>query len=86
MSGWLYFNNGAGGRWDSDSNDSKGQVSPSVLYMLGGEGSNGTSRIAIGHGYLNDTQANTCNGFQLLFAGGDGAYKVNLTVYGVKRA
>ena len=25
--------------------------------MLGGEGSNGSSRIAIGHGYLNDTQA-----------------------------
>jgi hypothetical protein len=86
MNGWLYFNNGAGGRWDSDSNDSKGQVSPSVVYMLGGEGSNGSSRIAIGHGYLNDTQANTCNGFQLLFAGGDGAHKVNLTVYGVKRA
>ena len=54
--------------------------------MVGGEGSNGTSRIAIGHGYINDTQANTCNGFQLIFAGGDGAYKVNLTVYGVKRA
>ena len=86
MNGWLYFNNGAGGRWDSDSNDSKGQVSPSVVYMLGGEGSNGSSRIAIGHGYLNDTQANTCNGFQLIFTGGSGASKVNLTVYGVKRA
>ena len=49
----------------SDSNDSEGQVSPSVVYMVGGEGSNGTSRIAIGHGYINDTQANTCNGFQL---------------------
>ena len=86
MNGWMYFNNGRGGRWDSDSNDSEGQVSPSVVYMVGGEGSNGTSRIAIGHGYINDTQANTCNGFQLIFAGGDGAYKVNLTVYGVKRA
>ena len=86
MNGWMYFNNGAGGRWDSDANDSKGQVSPSVVYMLGGEGSNGSSRIAIGHGYLNDTQANTCNGFQLIFAGGTGAHKVNLTIYGVKRA
>ena len=86
MNGWMYFNNGRGGRLDSDSNDSEGQVSPSVVYMVGGEGSNGTSRIAIGHGYINDTQANTCNGFQLIFAGGDGAYKVNLTVYGVKRA
>jgi hypothetical protein len=86
MNGWLYFNNGRGGRWDSDSNDSEGQVSPSVIYMVGGEGSNGSSRIAIGHGYINDTQANTCNGFQLIFAGGDGAFKVNLTVYGVKRA
>ena len=86
MNGWMYFNNGAGGRWDSDSNDSKGQVSPSVVYMLGGEGSNGTSRIAIGHGYLNDTQANTLNGFQLIFAGGNGAHKVNLTIYGVNRA
>tara|TARA_R100000655_G_scaffold53929_1_gene91943 strand:+ start:1530 stop:3752 length:2223 start_codon:yes stop_codon:yes gene_type:complete len=86
MNGWLYFNNGAGGRWDSDANDSKGQVSPSVVYMLGGEGSNGSSRIAIGHGYLNDTQANICNGFQLLFAGGSGAHKINLTIYGVNRA
>jgi hypothetical protein len=86
MNGWMYFNNGRGGRWDSDSNDSEGAVSPSVVYMLGGEGSNGSSRIAIGHGYINDTEANTCNGFQLIFAGGDGAYKVNLTVYGVKRA
>ena len=86
MNGWMYFNNGRGGRWDSDSNDSEGQVSPSVVYMVGGEGSNGTSRIAIGHGYINDTQANTSNGLQLIFAGGDGAYKVNLTVYGVKRA
>ena len=86
MNGWMYFNNPQGGRWDSDSNDSKGQISPSVVYMLGGEGSNGSSRIAIGHGYLNDTQANTCNGFQLLFAGGTGASKINLTVYGVKRA
>ena len=86
MNGWMYFNNGAGGRWDSDSNDSKGQVSPSVVYMLGGEGSNGSSRIAIGHGYINDTQANTCNGFQLIFAGGSGASKINLTIYGVNRA
>ncbi len=86
MNGWMYFNNGAGGRWDSDSNDSKGQVSPSVVYMVGGEGSNGSSRIAIGHGYINDTQANTCNGFQLIFAGGSGASKINLTIYGVNRA
>ena len=84
--GYMYFHNGRGGRWDSDSNDSKGQISPSVVYMLGGEGSNGSSRIAIGHGYLNDTQANICNGFQLIFAGGTGASKINLTVYGVKRA
>jgi len=86
MSGFMYFNNPAGGRWDSDSNDSKGQISPSVVYQLGGEGSNGSSRIAIGHGYINDTQANTCNGFQLLFAGGTGASKINMTIYGVKRS
>jgi hypothetical protein len=54
--------------------------------MVGGEGSNGSSRIAIGHGYINDLQANTCNGFQLIFAGGTGASKINLTVYGVKRS
>ena len=86
MNGFMYFNNPAGGRWDSDSNDSKGQISPSFVYQIGGEGSNGSSRIAIGHGYLNDTQANTCNGFQLLFAGGTGASKINMTIYGVKRA
>ena len=86
MSGFMYFNNGEGGRWDSDSNDSKGEVSPSVVYQLGGEGSNGSSRIAIGHGYINDAQCNAMNGFQLIFAGGTGASKVNLTVYGVKRA
>jgi len=86
MNGWMYFNNGAGGRWDSDANDSKGQVSPSLVYMLGGESSSGVSRIAIGHGYLNDTQANTLNGFQLLFAGGSGASKINMTIYGVVRS
>jgi len=86
MNGFMYFNNPAGGRWDSDSNDSKGQISPSFVYQIGGEGSNGTSRIAQGHGYINDTQANTCNGFQLIFAGGTGASKINMTIYGVVRA
>ena len=84
--GFMYFNNGAGGRWDSDSDDSKGAVSPSFVYQVGGEGSNGSSRIAQGHGYINDTAANTCNGFQLIFAGGDGASKINMTIYGVKRS
>tara|TARA_B100001564_G_scaffold142226_1_gene119336 strand:- start:281 stop:1552 length:1272 start_codon:yes stop_codon:yes gene_type:complete len=84
--GWMYFNNGAGGRWDSDSNDSQGVVSPSFVYMTGGEGSNGSSRIAIGHGYINEGATNACNGFQLIFPAGTGAQKINLTVYGVKRA
>ncbi len=86
MNGFMYFNNPAGGRWDSDSNDSKGQISPSFVYQIGGESSSGVSRIAIGHGYINDTQANTCNGFQLIFAGGTGASKINMTIYGVVRA
>ena len=86
MNGFMMFNNPQGGRWASDSNDSKGQISPSFVYQIGGEGSNGSSRIAQGHGYLNDTQANTCNGFQLIFAGGTGASKINLTIYGVVRA
>jgi len=86
MNGFMMFNNPQGGRWASDSNDSKGQISPSVVYQIGGEGSNGTSRIAQGHGYINDTQANTCNGFQLIFAGGTGASKINLTIFGVVRS
>jgi hypothetical protein len=86
LNGFMYFNNGNGGRWDSDSSDSQGNVSPSFVYQVGCEGSNGTSRIAQGHGYINGTSANACNGFQLIFAGGTGAYKINLTVYGVKRA
>jgi hypothetical protein len=84
--GWMYFNNGAGGRWDSDSNDSQGVVSPSFVYMTGGEGSNGSSRIAIGHGYINEAATNAMNGFQLIFPAGTGAQKINMTVYGVKRA
>ena len=84
--GWMYFNNGAGGRWDSDSSDSQGDVSPSFVYQIGGESSSGVSRIAIGHGYINDSDANACNGFQLIFPAGTGAQKINLTVYGVKRA
>ena len=86
LNGFMYFNNGNGGRWDSDSSDSEGNVSPSFVYQVGCEGSNGTSRIAQGHGYVNGTSANACNGFQLIFAGGDGAYKINLTIYGVLRA
>ena len=86
LNGFMYFMNGNGGRWDSDSSDSQGNVSPSFVYQIGCEGSNGSSRIAQGHGYINGTSANTCNGFQLIFAGGDGAYKINLTVYGVLRA
>ena len=54
--------------------------------MTGGEGSNGSSRIAIGHGYINEGATNACNGFQLIFPAGTGAQKINLTVYGVKRA
>jgi hypothetical protein len=86
LNGFMYFMNGNGGRWDSDSSDSQGNVSPSFVYQIGCEGSNGSSRIAQGHGYINGTSANTCNGFQLIFAGGTGAYKINLTVYGVARS
>ena len=86
MNGFMMFNNAQGGRWASDTSDSKGDTSPSFVYQIGGEGSNGTSRIAQGHGYHNGTAANTCNGFQLLFTGGDGAYKINLSIYGVVRA
>ena len=86
MNGFMMFNNAQGGRWASDTSDSKGDTSPSFVYQIGGEGSNGSSRIAQGHGYHNGTAANICNGFQLLFTGGDGAYKINLSIYGVVRA
>jgi hypothetical protein len=86
MNGFMMFNNPQGGRWASDTSDSKGDTSPSFVYQIGGEGSNGSSRIAQGHGYHNGTAANTCNGFKFLFTGGDGAYKINLSIYGVVRA
>ena len=86
MVGSLYFMNARGGRWDSDSNDSEGNVRPSVLYHMGGKDSGNKHRHCTGSGHYDDAAANTCNGFILTFGGGSGATKVNLTVYGVVRS
>ena len=86
MMGSLYFMNGRGGRWDSDSSDSEGNVRPSVLYHIGGKDSGNYHRHLTGAGHYDDAAANTCNGFILTFGGGSGATKVNLTVYGVVRS
>ena len=86
VSGYMYFQNGNGGNWDSDSSDSEGNVRPSVLWQFGGKDSNNYHRIAQGSGHYANTAANTCNGFKLNFTGGSGAVKVNLTIYGIKRS
>ena len=86
VSGYMYFHNGRGGRWDSDSSDSEGAVRPSVQWQFGGKDSNNYHRVAQGSGHYDNTSANTCNGFKLNFTGGSGAVKVCLTIYGIKRS
>lgn len=86
VSGYMYFHNGRGGRWDSDSSDSEGAVRPSVQWQFGGKDNNNYHRVAQGSGHYDNTSANTCNGFKLNFTGGSGAVKVCLTVYGIKRS
>ena len=86
VSGYMYFHNGNGGNWDSDSSDGEGNVRPSVQWQFGGKDSNNYHRVAQGSGHYDNTAANTCNGFKLNFTGGSGAAKVNLTIYGIKRS
>ena len=84
MSGYMYFHNGRGGRWDSDSSDSEGNVRPSVQWQIGGKDGNNYHRVAQGSGHYDNTAANTCNGFKLVFTAN--ANKVCLTIYGIKRS
>ena len=86
VSGYMYFHNGRGGRWDSDSSDSEGNVKPSVQWQFGGKDSGNYHRVAQGSGHYDNVAANTLNGFKLTFTGGSGATKVNLTIYGIKRS
>ena len=84
--GYMYFHNGRGGRWDSDSSDSEGNLRPSVQWQLGGKDNGNFHSVFQGSGHYDNTAANTCNGFKLNFAGGSGATKVCLTIYGIKRS
>ena len=86
VSGYLYFHNGRGGRWDSDSSDSEGAVRPSVKWQLGGKDGSNYHRVAQGSGHYDNAATNSMNGFKLLFTGGSGAYKVCLTIYGIVRS
>jgi len=84
ISGYMYFHNGNGGNWDSDSTDGEGNVRPSVQWQFGGKDGNNYHRVSQGSGHYDDTAANTCNGFKLNFTAN--AYKVCLTIYGIKRS
>jgi len=84
ISGYMYFHNGNGGNWDSDSTDGEGNVRPSVQWQFGGKDGNNYHRVSQGSGHYDDTAAYTCNGFKLNFTAN--AYKVCLTIYGIKRS
>ena len=57
----MYFHNGRGGRWDSDSSDSEGNVKPSVQWQFGGKDSGNYHRVAQGSGHYDNVAANTLN-------------------------
>tara|TARA_B100000686_G_scaffold278800_1_gene299036 strand:- start:882 stop:3491 length:2610 start_codon:yes stop_codon:yes gene_type:complete len=85
LTGWLYFPNGRGGRWDSDSTDSEGGVSPYMQFHLGYKNSSNFHEVVSGSVHQDNTQANAMNGFQLI-ATTQNFRKVCLTVYGIKRS
>ena len=85
VSGFIYFHNGRGGRWDSDSTDSEGAVKAQITLNLNGKDHSNYHRAVHGGGHYDDAAANSMNGFKLIFGGG-GANKVCLTVYGVVRS
>ena len=85
LTGWLYFPNGRGGRWDSDSTDSEGAVSPFMQFHLGYKNTSNYHEVVAGSVHQDNTQANAMNGFQLI-ATSQNFRKVCLTVYGVKRS
>ena len=85
VSGFIYFHNGRGGRWDSDSTDSEGAVKAQITLSINGKDHSNYHRAVHGGGHYDDAGANSMNGFKLIFGGG-GAQKVCLTVYGVVRS
>jgi len=85
LTGWFYFANGRGGRWDSDSTDSEGAVKPYMDFHLGYKNSSNYHEVVTGSIHQDDTQANAMNGFQLI-ATSQNFRKICLTVYGVARA
>ena len=85
LTGWFYFANGRGGRWDSDSSDSEGAVKPYMDFHLGYKNSSNYHEVVTGSIHQDDTQANAMNGFQLI-ATSQNFRKICLTVYGVARA
>tara|TARA_R110001583_G_scaffold49594_2_gene155286 strand:+ start:14428 stop:15729 length:1302 start_codon:yes stop_codon:yes gene_type:complete len=85
FSGFMYMQLGRGGRWDSDSSDSEGNVRPMVTCDFVGKDHSNYARSVHGGFYYDDAAGNTMNGFKLTFGGG-GANKVCLTVYGVVRS
>ena len=84
FSGFMYIQNGRGGRWDSDSTDSEGAVRAQVTAVLTGKDHSNYARSIHGGWFYDDAAANTLNGFKLSFAAT--ATKVCLTVYGVVRS
>tara|TARA_R100001443_G_scaffold8521_1_gene17888 strand:+ start:10294 stop:12816 length:2523 start_codon:yes stop_codon:yes gene_type:complete len=85
LTGWFYFPNGRGGRWDSDSNDSEGQVKPYMDFHLGYKNSSNYHEVVTGSLHQDDTACNSMNGFQLI-ATSQNFRKICLTVYGVARS
>tara|TARA_R100000234_G_scaffold119035_1_gene100919 strand:+ start:274 stop:2271 length:1998 start_codon:yes stop_codon:yes gene_type:complete len=85
FSGFMYMQLGRGGRWDSDSSDSEGDVRPMVTCDFVGKDHSNFCRSVHGGWYYDTAAGNTMNGFKLIFGGG-GANKVCLTVYGVVRS
>jgi len=85
FSGFMYMQLGRGGRWDSDSSDSEGNVRPMVTCDFVGKDHSNYARSVHGGFYYDAASGNTMNGFKLTFGGG-GANKVCLTVYGVVRS
>ena len=85
LTGWFYFPNGRGGRWDSDSNDSEGEVKPYMDFHLGYKNSSNYHEVVTGSLHQDDTACNSMNGFQLI-ATSQNFRKICLTVYGVARS
>lgn len=85
FSGYMYIQNARGGRWDSDSSDSEGNVRAMVTCSFVGKDHSNFCRAVHGGFFYDDQPANQQNGFKLIFGGG-GANGVHLTVYGIVRS